>query len=76
MTKNFRKLTEQKLKKMFTVHGVVVSCTLVKDSKTGESKGFGFVEMAEDIDGGKSIKALDGTVVDGKKIRVKEADSE
>lgn len=68
-----RKTTEAKLNTLFKVHGVISSCTLVKDPKNGNSKGFGFVEMAEAIDGNKAIKSLNGSNVDGNKIVVKEA---
>jgi len=70
-----RETTEKKLRSLFTVHGRVVSCTLVTDKQTGKSKGFGFAEMAEAIDGEKAIKKLNGSMVDGYKIRVKEAES-
>ncbi len=69
-----RKTTEAKLKKLFTVLGIVESCTLVMDSKTGKSKGFGFVEMAAPVDGQKAITTLHGSVVEGNKIHVKEAE--
>ena len=71
-----RKMTETKLKKLFMPFGIVSSCTLVTDKKTGDSKGFGFVEMAADIDGNKAIKALDNSMQEGKKIRVKSAEEE
>lgn len=68
-----RKTTEAKLNSLFKVFGIISSCTLVKDSKNGKSKGFGFVEMAEAIDGDKAIKSLNGSVVDGNKVVIKEA---
>ena len=71
-----RKTTEVKLKKIFMPFGIVSSCILITDSKTGNSKGFGFVEMAANIDGNKAIKALDNSMLEGKKIRVKSAEEE
>jgi RNA recognition motif-containing protein len=41
------------------------------DPATGKSKGFGFVDMPKDIEGAAAIKALNGAVVKGEKIRVK-----
>lgn len=69
-----RKTTEAELKKMFNTHGALQSCTLVLDKETGKSKGFGFIEMSEDTDAKAAIQMLDGTIVAGNKIRVKEAE--
>src|SRR5512140_3133394 len=48
------------LEEMFKVHGPVVSAEVVSDRDTGRSKGFGFVEMANDDDAKKAIDALNG----------------
>ncbi len=69
-----RKTKEKKIHSLFAKFGRVSSCSLVGDKKTGDSKGFGFVEMAEAIDGEKAIKALNESMVEGYKIRVKAAD--
>ncbi len=69
-----RKTTEKKLHSLFTSHGIVESAVLVKDEKTGNSKGFGFVEMKEEIAGEKAIKAVNGNTVEGNKIKVKSAE--
>lgn len=66
-----RNITEVKLKSLFKKFGVIASSTLVIDEKTKKSKGFGFVEMADSRDGEKAIKALDNTLVEGNKIKVK-----
>ncbi len=68
-----RKTKEKKIHSLFAKFGRVSSCTLVGDKKSGDSKGFGFVEMAEAIDGEKAIKALNESMVEGYKIRVKAA---
>ena len=69
-----RHLTEDDLAKMFKAFGNIRGCTLVMDEKTGGSKGFGFVEMAEARDGEEAIAKLNGFVIDKQKIRVKAAD--
>ncbi len=68
-----RETTEAELKAMFEVHGVVQFCTLVIDKETGESKGFGFVEMPKAGAAKAAMKMLNGTDVAGSKIRVKKA---
>ena len=68
-----RRTNETSLKKLCMPFGVVTEVTLVVDPTTLKSKGFGFVEMASDIDGKKVIAALHESMVDGNKIRVKDA---
>ena len=70
-----RTTTEAELRAMFEAHGVVQSCTLVMDKKTGSSKGFGFIEMPRPGDAKAAMKNLNGKDVAGNKIRVKKADS-
>ena len=60
---------------MFEVHGSVQSCTLVMDKKTGDSKGFGFIDMPKPGDAKAAMKILNGKDVAGNKIRVKKAES-
>ena len=69
-----RTTTEASLKTLFQAHGIVQSCNLVLDKQTGESKGFGFVEMPKQGDAKAAIKNLNGKDIDGSKIRVKKAD--
>jgi RNA recognition motif-containing protein len=65
--------TEDELKAAFEAHGTVVEATIIKDRDTGQSKGFGFVEM-DDAEAGKTaIKELDGSDMGGRTIRVSEA---
>ena len=71
-----RTMNEQQLKKLFMPFGRVTSATLVTDAGTKKSKGFGFVEMEADIDGYKAITALDNSMAQNKKIRVKSAEPE
>lgn len=69
-----RTTTEAELRTMFEAHGTVQSCTLVMDKATGNSKGFGFVEMPKPGDVKMAIKSLNGKDVAGNKIRVKKAE--
>lgn len=69
-----RTTTEVELRTLFEAHGVVQSCTLVIDKKTGGSKGFGFVEMPKPGEAKAAIKTLNGKDVAGNKIRVKKAE--
>lgn len=62
--------TEDTLRSLFSQHGEVVSVNLITDRYTGESKGFGFVEMASEDEAGAAINALNGREVDGRKLRV------
>ena len=59
---------------LFEKHGTVEYCTLVMDAKTGQSKGFGFVEMPQDTEATAAIQALNGRKIDNSKIRVKAAE--
>lgn len=61
---------DQKLGDLFSQHGEVVSAVVLKDRMTGRSRGFGFVEMANEEDANKAIEALNGSDLDGRKIVV------
>jgi RNA recognition motif-containing protein len=65
--------TEDALRGMFEQHGEVASVAVITDRETGRSKGFGFVEMAEDSAAQAAMDALDGTEVDGRNLKVNEA---
>lgn len=69
-----RDLTEDNVRALFEAHGNVQSCSIVIDSKTGISKGFGFVEMPKPGEAKAAMKTLNGTDVSGVKIRVKKAE--
>ena len=70
-----RTTSEAEIRTLFEVHGKVQSCKLVMDNITGESKGFGFIEMPKPGDVKAAIKNLNGKEVNGNKIRVKKAES-
>jgi len=65
--------TEATLADHFGAVGEVVSVSLVTDRMTGQSRGFAFVEMADDRAAQQAIGQLDGQQVDGRVIKVSEA---
>lgn len=69
-----RTTTEIEIRRMFEAYGIVQSCTLVIDKKTGTSKGFGFVEMPKPGEAKAATKSLNGIEVAGHKVRVKKAE--
>jgi len=66
-------LKDQDLSNLFAAHGEVISAKIVNDKFTNRSKGFGFVEMANDDQAQAAIAALNGTEVDGRNIVVTES---
>ena len=65
--------TESTLSELFGSVGEVVSVSLITDRDSGRSKGFAFVEMAEDAVAQEAVNQLDGREVDGRAIAVAEA---
>ena len=65
--------TETSLREAFSASGTVDSVTLITDRDTGQSKGFGFVEMSSDAEAQQATQALNGTTLDGRQIKVSEA---
>jgi len=65
--------TEQQLSELFSHQGSVTSAKVITDKFTGQSRGFGFVEMATGEEAQKAITALNGTQMDGRTITVNEA---
>lgn len=61
---------DEDLKDFFAEYGEVSSAKVIKDKFTNRSKGFGFVEMADDAAAQKAIAELDGGVVEGRAIKV------
>jgi len=66
-------VTEKELEELFAEQGKVVSAVVIKDRDSGQSKGFGFVEMEEVKDGQNAITALNGKELSGRSITVNEA---
>ena len=65
---------EGTLQGLFEEYGTVDSVKIIQDRDTGRSKGFGFVEMADDAEGQAAIDGLNDTEVDGRTIVVKKAE--
>jgi RNA recognition motif-containing protein len=65
--------TGEDLQEIFSQYGEVSSSKVIFDRETGNSKGFGFVEMPNAEEANAAIAALNETEVDGKEIVVKEA---
>ena len=66
-------LKDQDLQNLFSQYGEVTSAKIVLDKFTNRSKGFGFVEMANDDEAKAAIEALNGTEVDSRSIVVNES---
>lgn len=65
--------TEQELSDLFATHGAVVSARIITDKFTGQSRGFGFVEMSSDSEAEAAIAALNGAQFGGRTLTVNEA---
>ena len=65
--------TEQSLREAFSASGTVDSVSLITDRDSGQSKGFGFVEMATDQEAQAATQAMNGQTLDGRQIKVNEA---
>lgn len=65
--------TEQDIRDLFSDYGEVVSVKIIMDKFTGQSKGFGFVEMGSEGDAKKTISELNGKPFMGKTLAVAEA---
>ena len=66
-------VTEGKLQDIFSAHGTVESANVISDKFTGQSRGFGFVEMSSGGEAQKAIESLNGTQLDGRTLTVNEA---
>jgi RNA recognition motif-containing protein len=67
-------VTSEELKRLFQTYGAVLKANVAIDKETGKSRGFGFVEMADRDAAMEAIKALDGHMINGRPIAVKEAE--
>ncbi len=66
-------VTEQELETLFAEYGKVISAAVIKDRDSGQSKGFGFIEMSEDTEAKTAMVALNGKEISGRAIMVNEA---
>ena len=67
------KVQDDELRELFEAHGEVSSAKIIKDRDSGQSRGFGFVEMPDDDNATLAIESLDGTDFGGRSLRVSEA---
>lgn len=61
------------LEALFAEHGEVTRAQVISDRDTGRSRGFGFVEMASADEANEAIRALNGSSVDGRDLKVNQA---
>ena len=66
-------VTSTELSEAFERHGIVLNCKIISDRDTGKSKGFAFVEMADDNEALAAIEAMNNSDLGGRKLRVNEA---
>jgi RNA recognition motif-containing protein len=62
--------TSDGLRQLFAQSGTVVSATVVTDQATGQSRGFGFVEMATTEEADQAVQQLNGRELDGRSLKV------
>jgi len=68
-----REATEEDLRKAFEAFGQVTSAKIITDKFTGDSRGFGFVEMSNNSEAQSAISGLDGKDMKGNNLKVNEA---
>ncbi|MBM2806028.1 MAG: rbpA [Deltaproteobacteria bacterium] len=66
-------VTEGSLRELFSAHGTVESANVISDKFTGQSRGFGFVEMSSNSEAQSAIQTLNGTQFEGRSLTVNEA---
>jgi len=65
--------TQEELTDLFAAHGTVASVNIISDKFTGQSRGFGFVEMSSEDEAKAAIEALNSTEFGGRTLTVNEA---
>ena len=66
-------VTDGQLQELFAAHGSVESARVITDKFTGQSRGFGFVEMGSGSEAQAAISSLNGTQYEGRSLTVNEA---
>jgi RNA recognition motif-containing protein len=69
-------ITDESLRAVFATYGTVISTKIIKYHDTGLSRGYGFVHMPNDGEAQNAIEKINGVVVNGKNVSVKEAGPE
>lgn len=67
-------ITSEQLKQAFEEYGTVLKASVATDRETGKSRGFGFIEMSDRDEAMNAIEHLDGSIMNGRPIAVKEAE--
>jgi RNA recognition motif-containing protein len=67
-------VTEEELREMFLQFGEVSSLNLIMDKYSGQSKGFGFIEMPNNSEADQAIKGLNKSMLKGREIKVNQAE--
>jgi RNA recognition motif-containing protein len=65
---------EETLRTAFSQHGTVTEIKVITDRETGRSRGFAFVTLADEKSAANVMKTMDGAMVDGRALRVNEAE--
>ncbi len=65
--------TEANLRSLFADYGTINSAAVITDRETGRSRGFGFIELADETLAGEAIDKLDGHEWDGRQLTVNQA---
>jgi RNA recognition motif-containing protein len=65
--------TEESLKEVFSRYGTVETVTIITDRSTGQSKGFGFIELSTKQEAAEAISKLNNSEMDGRTLKVSEA---
>jgi len=68
-----RGIGEDELRQQFEAFGAVAKVSIIKDNFTGDSRGFGFVEMSNDTEAEAAITGLNGKELDGRALNVSQA---
>jgi RNA recognition motif-containing protein len=67
-------MTEDEVREMFSEYGEIASLNLIMDRYSGQSKGFGFIDMPNNSEADKAIKALNKSMLNGREIKVNQAE--
>src|SRR5579862_867666 len=65
--------TEDSVRALFEPYGAIERVNIITDRDTGQSRGFGFVEMSGNAEAARAIQELDGKEFDGRALKVNEA---
>jgi RNA recognition motif-containing protein len=66
-------VNDQGLEALFADYGKVLSASVIKDRDSGQSKGFGFVELEDDAAANQAIEQMNGKEIEGRSVTVNEA---